>query len=369
MSVKPSKIVAGQEADKTNELLQCLAQALDKNLSSVEAVKKYKNDTKTQPQTERKAKEQSKPVKKTNDVKKLTSRSSEKLTSNKTDARDQSVTRNEKTTVNKTKPKDNTAIKKESPPKKTTSVTKTLTKKNSVEKILPQNDKSIPKVKKASSITETEDTQIDKIHDDTNDTYKEEPPEKQDVTDSRINVQNIIPSADQVDQGKLNSSYTIAETDLNSSLSSQDLMEVENDKTEENLSLEKKEIEASLDEKPVEKHTIKEHVLSAKNDRVKEPEEKKLKPLNHANSINNDSEESLIKVTEKSYSNETIAKSNKTENSVNVVRAPSARPSSSRPGAPRLREKHDHVVSGTDNLLVGKINVIVENAHNEEAST
>lgn len=183
-----------------------------------------------------------------------------------------------------------------------------------------------------------------------------------------MNIQTTTPSTDQVDQGKLNTSYTIADTDLNSSLSSQDLMEVENDKAEENPNLDKEEIVVSLDEKFVEKHTTKE-VLSAKNGRVKEAEEKKLnKPISHANSIENSSDESLAKVTEQNNSNETIAKANKSENSTNSLRPPSVRPSSSRPGAPRLREKHDHVVSGTDNLLMGKINVIVENAHNEEAS-
>ncbi|XP_043278292.1 TRAF3-interacting protein 1 [Venturia canescens] len=42
LTVRPSKVVAGQEPAKTNELLQAIAKALDKNISSAEAVQHYK---------------------------------------------------------------------------------------------------------------------------------------------------------------------------------------------------------------------------------------------------------------------------------------------------------------------------------------
>lgn len=44
LTVRASKIISGQEPTKTNELLQAIGKALDKKISSVEAIEQYKKN-------------------------------------------------------------------------------------------------------------------------------------------------------------------------------------------------------------------------------------------------------------------------------------------------------------------------------------
>ncbi|XP_049877818.1 TRAF3-interacting protein 1 [Pectinophora gossypiella] len=357
---KPTKIVAGQEPEKTNELLQCLAIALDQKLSSDEAVKKYKDGGKAQ--TDNKAKESTKAVKKTNDAKKLTSKSSEKLTSNKKETRERSLNRPEKEkTIIKPKQKEATGIKKDSPPKKSSvQQSKTLTKKNSIEKA-PQTqiESSINRSKKpvAEVIPHDEDVAKNNTNHDTTDQDSGVSLEKPDLTENDKPTKQLASKTEHEEHGKLNSSYTIAEVDLNSSLSSQDLMEVDNEKSEENLDTSNPDSDVNTEIKHNINNITKEHSHQQENNKV----------IRHEtivqNNDNNSAPHSFTKDSEKVIQNESTPKTTKNEN---VTRPKSVRPSSSRPGAPRLREKHDNTVTGNENLLVGKVNIIVENTPNEE---
>ena len=47
LTVRPGKVVAGQEAEKTNELLQALANILDNNIDTRDAVERVKNGGKS----------------------------------------------------------------------------------------------------------------------------------------------------------------------------------------------------------------------------------------------------------------------------------------------------------------------------------
>lgn len=368
LTVKSSKIVAGQEPEKTNELLQYLALALEKKLSSDEAVAKFKNGE--EPPGDIKTKDAAKPVKKVNekhnDTKKLASKSTEKLTSNKRDTKDRSLTRNEKDKVNKVnvakiKQKENTVTKKESPPKKSSQQTKTISKKNSVDK-LPQNDHENVTPKNTNPIpNDTENVQS------VTNTYENDQDsgvslEKHDVTDSVVTTTpQVITNTEQGDLG--NTSFTIVENDLNSSLSSQDLMEVDNDNVIENdivnihnneFDLEVKHVNGDYEPSKLNTFSHTSNILHTEENKINDT---------------NSGPQSLTKDTGKTSVHNTAAQVNKierVESSAPVTRPKSVRPSSSRPGAPRLREKYENVLAGNDNILVGKVNIIVENTPNEE---
>lgn len=377
MTVKSSKIVAGQEPEKTNELLQCLALALDKKISSDEAVRKFKSGEKPPP-GDTKTKDSAKPGKtvneKHNETKKLTSKSTEKLTSNKKDTKDRPLTRNEKDQANKvnaarTKPKENIVSKKESPPKKSSQQTKTILRKNSVDK-QPQNIHEIVTSENIIPISsETENIQNESVtntrENDGNDQDSEVSLEKRDVTDSIVTTPpQIKPNTEQGDLG--NTSFTIIENDLNSSLSSQDLMEVDNDNVDENHieNTHHNEFGSKVKHNNYEPGKLK--VFSNTRNTLNTEESTR-----SSRSGTSSGPQSLTKDADKSSVHSSVPQVNKIErldSSAPVSRPKSVRPSSSRPGAPRLREKYENVLAGNDNLLVGKVNIIVENTPNEEVS-
>lgn len=372
LTVKSSKIVAGQEPEKTNELLQYLALALDKKISSHDAVTNFKNAEKSPEDTKPKdvAKSGKKVNEKLNETKKLTSKSTDKVTSNKRDTKDRSLTRNEKGKVNKvnaakTKPKENTAAKKESPPKKSSQLNKTIFKKNSVDK-QPQNDNENITPKNTYPVpNETESVQLvtNTYENDGNDQDSGVSLEKRDVTDNVVTTSpKIIPNTEQGDLG--NTSFTIVENDLNSSLSSQDLMEVNNDNADENRieNTHNNEFGSKVEHSDYE---LSEFKKSSHTNNTLNTEEN----TRSSRSGTSSGPQSLTKGIDKSNVQNSAAQVNKierVESGVPVTRPKSVRPSSSRPGAPRLREKYENVLAGNDNLLVGKVNIIVENTPNEE---
>lgn len=373
LTVKSSKIVAGQEPEKTNELLQYLALALDKKISSDEAVTKFKSGEK--PPGDTKTKDAIKPAKalndKHNETKKLTSKSTEKLLSTKKDKdKDRSLTRNEKDKVNKlnatkTKQKENTGAKKDSSPKKNSQQSKTITKKNSVEK-QPQNNHENVTVNNVIPVpSETENVQgvTNTLANEGNDQDSGVSLEKHDVTDSVvITPPHIIPNTEQGDLG--NTSFTIVENDLNSSLSSQDLMEVDNDNVDENRVENTRNSEFDSKDKPSDYEPSKLKVFSSTINTLNTAEDTR-----SSRSGTSSGPQSITKDTDKNSIHSAAAqvtKNGSVESSGPITRPKSVRPSSSRPGAPRLREKYENVLAGNDNLLVGKVNIIVENTPHEE---
>ncbi|XP_047994729.1 LOW QUALITY PROTEIN: TRAF3-interacting protein 1 [Leguminivora glycinivorella] len=360
LSVKPSKIVAGQEPDKTNELLQCLAQVLDKKISSDEAVRKYKESViSAQTAKDTKAKEPAKTTKKIAESNKLTSRSNEKLTTNqKKEKRDGSLVKNgTKEKVSKSKDKEST-LKQESPPKVSSQKPKVISKKSLVENVnQPDNNtQSNKKLSKAPS------------KDLTNSLDNKDEPEKNGKQSEAVK-QELEPQVpqelepDELVKEKLDTSYTIADTDLNSS-SSQDLLETQNKFEGE----EKNNVKTPFPE-PVasdENHRdIQVHSEERVHENLQEKEEERSvnKIQNNINLFRQNSSETTYNKNNENR----IASANKHSIVASQPARPtSVRPSSSRPGAPRLRDKHTGAAQGPDNLLVGKVNIITENAPNEE---
>lgn len=344
-----------------------MAQALDEKLSSEEAVKHYKESLNQVQVSDIKSKEPIKSTKKANDSKKLTSKSSEKLNSQRNDAR--STTKQDKEKVNdvKTKRKENASVKADNQSKKTQQY-KTVIKKN-VKEHKDQLNEDITQTRNkslASNILEKE-----KVHNILNKAQSQESNtsvDKEDHIDSNLTVDTVVTSRlEQSDEGKLNSSYTIAENDLNSSLSSNDLIESANinlDKIKPQESNMNKEISLiNIDHQNETNNECNDNVnLNSLELDVNTKE--KLKT--HATLVKNEPE---ITTTEKHDATNVVKLPLAVGSDSKLIRPPSVRPSSSRPGAPRMREKLDNVIKDTDNLLLGKVNIIIEYTQNEEVGT
>ncbi|XP_028033910.1 TRAF3-interacting protein 1 isoform X3 [Bombyx mandarina] len=349
INIKPSKIVAGQEAEKTNELLQCLAQALDNNLSSVEAVKKYKENASqnTVLIKETRSKES---IPKKNSTKNLISKSSDNLSNLKNEAKEKSSSKKEKVenqpkheNIAKNEPQNKTKQAKGNPKKivpqgkkKSTESHVQITEKVKTQRALPDPQE----IKTQEKIELNEETQW-KIDNKTDNSDSN--------TNDDLNQSSNIETPGAQDQ--LSTSYAINEQDLNSSSSSQNLMG-------ENVN------EISIDTNSKKLHT-NEHLSyqdTPTTDNI-------IKDLN----VNKVSQEPLLINTKLKIENDQSETGNNFAvkpaeySTPSVVQRPaSVRPSSSRPGAPRPREKLETIISENENLILGKVNIIAEHVQNDE---
>ncbi|XP_063387379.1 TRAF3-interacting protein 1-like [Cydia fagiglandana] len=359
LSVKPSKVVAGQEPDKTNELLQCLAQVLDKKISSDEAVRKYKESAKPAQTVDTKVKEPAKTVKKSTESNKLTSRSNEKLTNQKKEKekRDGPFVKNgTKEKVSKSKDRESTLKQETQKPKAISS--KPISKKASVGNANQQpeiNTQPNKKLSKASS------KDLTKPLDNKDEDQAKNGKESETVKLEPESQAPPEPEPEELVKEKLDTSYTIADTDLNSS-SSQDLLETRNE-FEEN-----QEINPPRFPDPVTTEEDHRDTQVQNEEKLNENLQEKQDELSVnkiQNNINNFRQNSVETTDENNENRVTSANTNSIVPS-QPVRPTSVRPSSSRPGAPRLRDKHSGTAQASDNLLVGKVNIITENSPNEE---
>ncbi|XP_046971325.1 TRAF3-interacting protein 1 [Vanessa cardui] len=328
LSVKPSKIVAGQEPDKTNELLQCLAFALDNKLSSDEAVKLYKERGNPTLPNEKKGKDAPKPIKKGVNTKNISSKSTEKLV------------KSDKNT-NKTNLRENTIVKKESPPKKTSQTSKIISKRGQ------QKEKQEIKSETSSVRAESVVVSLD--------------------ADSNSPIHNL----------------EISQKNESSVLSNSN-EENTNDVNDEARSLVDEDVTISQDKVKVRSLDKSNEIENAENDEVNKNESHERLSDKHENDVlSNDLNKNTSLQSNATINNEIIHKEENLSSSPveSVVKASESkvvdiphgkrpdsvrRPSSSRPGAPRFRDKHEITLSAVDNLVVGKVNIIVENTTNEE---
>ncbi|OWR44892.1 TRAF3-interacting protein 1 [Danaus plexippus plexippus] len=334
--VKPSKIVSGQEPDKTNELLQCIALALDKKLSSDDAVRQYKETLKQ----ENKSKE-TKVVKKNQQAKKLTSsQSTEKLIKND---------KNDSLLSNKTKQKDQT--KKESPPKRTSTQSSNINPMKSSSKTGPNKNKQ--EINKQSKISV-----------------------------SKNNISNVVNSS-----GKQNSFHTddnskapeLTQNDKNNEVSNVDdsiisKTETESDNNESKISIHNEDTNVTEDSKDTNQDEKEENVTEKKiiQDTVKISNKDDIKTVNADTAINDHEINKKSDDSDNKNATINVQKTNDNLNSeqikpdVNVKRPPSVRPSSSRPSAPRLKDKHENVINSNENIIVGKVTIIPESTPEED---
>lgn len=379
--MKPSKIVAGQEPEKTNELLQCLALALDNKLSSDKAVRQYKNSLKSAQEPDTKTKEPNKSIKKATDSKKSTSKVNEKLSNQKHDvSRTASKQDKEKLTDVKSKRKENGSVRGESQrtqqskmvTKKDVKDKKEIHKEDNVSRTKSSTINAIEKEKSSVSLDreKVQNVLIKKQSHESDSTFEKDEPLGEKLIENHEDSPASKKESDS--QDNLNTSYTINENDLNSTGSSDVLLEAQNKTAAETKSFENHN--NTDDIKPNDLHQNESHVHS--DNRPTESLELVLNTFNKTieqplqQNIQTDSKMADV---EKEDSLHAIKTPVSVENDFKFprpqsVRPHSVRPSSSRPGAPRMRERVDNVIKDTDNLLIGKVNIIAENTQNEEVS-
>lgn len=329
-------------------------------------MKKYKDSSKSSQASENKSKEPSKTSKKPNETKKLTSRSSEKLTTQKSDA-GRTITKQDKEKNNdvKTKRKENGPLKGEPPNSKKTQ-SKTAIKKNVKEQKDPTKEENHQT--RIKSITSNS---IDKenVHGTLKQGQSQEfdmPVEKDDHIEAHLMVNQMeSPRLEQDDDGKLNSSYTIAENDLNSSSSSNDLLDTTNADVIKSQEININNEPTFIDVDTKNQKNERSNLVGSKSFDSDVNIKKEL--TSNVNFVDNDSETKAMESLT-NYATTEVKAQPTTVNDTKISRPASVRPSSSRPGAPRMREKVDNVVKdhGADNLLLGKVNIIIENTQNEE---
>ncbi|CAH2094569.1 unnamed protein product [Euphydryas editha] len=333
LTVKPTKIVAGQEPEKTNELLQSLAFALDNKLSSDEAVKLYKESAKNNASSEKKVRDISKSIKKVPDTKKLTSKSTEKLIKTEKNS-------------NKTKVKENSLIKKDSPPKKTSQSSKIINKK-----VTEKEKQEVPII---ATLTNSESSTIK----NPDVVSKEEAKQTSVDASPSINNLNLEITDNNEHSAPINSNVDNAIFFI-----------------EDSQNLKVKEVNA-----PVSKENIINEPSNKHNDTTREINENTYEHVSNENEIiskkNTSLESNSDDINENLHKQDKVitgyaqpevnATDAKVVSATSTKRPNSVRPSSSRPGAPRFRDKHEVILSAVDNLVVGKVNIIAENTTNEE---
>ncbi|KAL4717944.1 hypothetical protein ACJJTC_001362 [Scirpophaga incertulas] len=333
LKVKPSKIVAGQEPDKTNELLQTLAHALDNKLTSTVAVRKYKEGGTSLLQDTKKIKEQTKLSKKSNENNKLKSKSSEKVTIIKKEINKKIINEKDKINTNQHKQKQDNLTEESRP--------KPLLNSTTSKKSLIGNNNIIEAMKNDTSELGEENSPVQTTF------SKKELEPKRDVTSSEL-----IEEHKQLIVSSINSTVNTVNTPT----------------IYENLQYPKDNI--------VTENFIRQE-STALNDTSSPAENMKLKEEsiieNKSDMIDQSDYNSNLTAQENENANDHEKTKNKTKSAEanphlnsNVLRPKSTRPSSSRPGAPRLRDKHDNILNENENVLVGKVNIITENSLNEE---
>ncbi|XP_030036616.2 TRAF3-interacting protein 1 [Manduca sexta] len=338
---KPSKIVAGQEPIKTNELLQCLASALDNNLSSDEAVKKYKENTKktSKDRLEQKTKEPNKLKKKGQDPKK-----SENLKNHKTES-------SEIINIKKDKEKSNDNIKK----KGNGPVKNDLRIKDTPVKLIPKKVTSETKLQSQSKVRSTLTVESSKQVNHEGIESTDENHTKDITCEESTNNTEII---EVHTGGEDNITHSTAEVDITST-PSEITADVDSHKLiQDNSNDNKKCIQEEPNENIV---NARKNSLHINENLIHETQLSSMIENNHVNGS-----ESLIIPSVQPDLEKNVCLSTPKKNDSNIARSASVRPSSSRPGAPRPKEKFENVMPDTDSHLLGKVNIITEHTQNEE---
>lgn len=314
-------------------MLQCLAYALDNKLSSDEAVKLYKTSAKNVSSSEKKTKDTLKSVKKVPDTKKLTSKSTEK------------IIKTEKN-PNKAKIKEKSSIKKDSPPKKTSQSSKIINKKNT------ENEKQ--EIPINTTLTNFELNTVN----NSDEIVKEETKQSL-IDDSRsINSLNLEITHENEHTAPLNSNVNDEKKNLEDS---QSLKEINPSLSRENITNESPNKRSDTTRESNE--NVYEHVSN--ENKIADDKNTSLESNSDDIHVNLQKQDKVITGYSQPEANATDAK---VSTFASVKRPNSVRPSSSRPGAPRFRDKHELILSTVDNLVVGKVNIIAENTTHEEVN-
>lgn len=321
LQIKTSKVVAGLEADKTNELLQAIAFALENKLDSKEAVNAIKNGN----------------APKTKSVK----------NESKTKAPPPAVK------ANKAQPLRDRTPSNETKQKKLPSQRTSLERKPSIkekEKIIKEKSSSKSKVgdKKVKKVPSKENEEKLKeeeqkiITNGSIESHNSMPPSRKNSQDKNDEI--IIESPPQQQAKEEDSKAIIDEPKVNGDYNAAIEVEKENEvnvKPQDELAaIIDEEAEYRKKEKQVKKLSSRHRQKSVEDEKVQDPPPAQPEKIDRLQS---------------SQKRESF------ERPRTSLRPPSARPTSSRPAAPRRRDKNVEIVlQPEENIKLGNINVRME---------
>ncbi|XP_057321126.1 TRAF3-interacting protein 1 [Microplitis mediator] len=315
LNVRPSKIISGQEPIKTNELFHAIGRALDKKVSSDEAIEYFKNN--------------------------INKKSKEKSLKKKSRSPEVNLASNEKSGVKKTVRKSTDKLDK---------VGKESDKKRSSTKQsgeLKKRDSSIDrKVSDNSKLTKDnlkrKDTSGKKKDD-------KKPSEKRvrSKESSSSHKETVLPA-------KVEKSADLEDkTDLPKVDNKEEVNEVQDSEGVEEAATVKSEQKEVIDDSHLESsEPVNDKTVSSKT-ADKTEEEKEVKPdglKKQSKSVE------IVDSRADGIKNSGIVKT-----SSGFLRPPTARPPSARPAAPRLRGKTDFIINNNAVNQIADINVIVQN--------
>lgn len=369
LQIKTSKVVAGLEAEKTNELFQALAYAIDNKLDSKEAVNAVKNGAIIQMKT-KPTKSDQKPTRQT--VQK---------TSNKTKEPPPSRDR----TPAKPEQKKTIASQRSIDKKTTTNVRekeKATTKEKVSSKTKTINDKNESKKLKKTPSKELEVQRIDEkiITNGSLDSHKENsitPPRQNSQEkneEPNLVIENHQPEQTEevkkeVEEPKLNGEVNHnGENHLvNNSHAFEIEKEPENVKPQDELAaIIDEEAEFRRKEKTSKRLSSRHRQKSVENESqenkidASQPQPQPLQEVNHQKPQSLAPQSDKIERFQSNYKRESLDRPRTS------LRPPSARPASSRPAAPRRRDKNIEIVlQPEENVQLGTIQVKMENFSKE----
>ncbi|XP_047356001.1 TRAF3-interacting protein 1 [Vespa velutina] len=331
LTVRASKIVSGQEATKTNELLQAIGKALDKKVNSAEAIEHYKKSL------QKKSKGGTKLKTSKDDIAKKTSRQVSQTRKSTEKEKHASGLQKKFSSVGKVESKIKEENNQENSINKNSNIIEQEIQENNIEK---SNDVNIPpaepledelssviqKTKHSSAITKQKQDHISSVV----------PTE---IKTSKLSTNiNTDKKSDEYTQRKESTSRT------KRVLSKQGSEFKESIKISETISTRKKSIETT-DEGKLE--TEYEPTYGNISDDLQQAEHDN--SIIHASNLqkhkfNSEQEQNMIK-------------------SRTLLRPPTARPSSARPAAPKMKGKTDLILNEEISTPMGNISVIIENAN------
>lgn len=359
LEVKPSKIVAGLEADKTNEIFQLLAHLIDNNVDTKDAIKSLKRGpiqngnakaaSKTSPKVEEKKEEpksENKPLKektsttKVDTKKKLTSQNSiekkvsaakvEKVKEKDRNGKDSRSTSKTRTSTDaKEAPKKIKRISSKDNKESTTSSSKrnSLLTNGSVDS---QNSLTNQQSQQPQSLTIEETAEI--VHSKVDDTKLQET--------SANNVEN-----QEHENVEINGVHSEKENEEPESLPAQQQQMKPQD-----------ELVAIIDEEAEYRRREKATKKSSSRGRQKSIEDQQPQQIENSHEV-------PPVAPPKLEVNQTFKREERQERPKTSLRPPSARPASSRPAAPRRREKNviEIILQPDETVKLGEITVKMEN--------
>ncbi|XP_059610918.1 TRAF3-interacting protein 1 [Phlebotomus argentipes] len=327
LKVRPSKIVAGQEPERTNELLQAIGMAIERKLDSRQAIEA--------------AKAGNAPAKKTSKTPAATQKTKPSPTTTVATKGSKSVGKVEKATEKRAKPADT-----EKKPKAEAKVAKPVTKK---ENLIVKNEKN-----KKDQDKKRIDSGI-KLEDSPNE-------QETNREDSPKGIQLTLEATPQIDQVP---TEKVVEEPVKVV---EEKPEVKPENPVQEVRKERDELVDVIDEEAERRRNEKRPPKSAEEVEVPQPEEPESRSESHQRKRTKSSEKKVKKVKEerkpltKQASVDGSGKIQNVPRPRTSLRPPSVRPASARPGAPRRRDKNVEIVLQPEEMVkMGDISVKMEN--------